>query len=330
MTPVDKGRFCGSCQKQVIDFTSMSDEQLAMFFKKPIQGLSKNGSVCGRFMQDQLNRRIAIPKKRIPWVKYFFQFALPAFLLSSKAVAQGKVRTLKGDTVMISKPEIEEIIEKKVSIENEKKIVGKVVDENDMGIPYASVFVKGTTIGLATDSAGNFSLKYSNKEESIILVSSCVGFQNTETIVSLNKTEHPIIISLAYGNALAGVVIFGYPPEIPEELIFAGGITVGRELNIMDTICKKIFPSKQSLKLYPNPIRREGSLTIEMDKHKTGTYLFQLAALNGQIVYNKGIWIDESDRLVTINIPPVSGGTYLVSMTNKKSGKSNTEKIIVE
>src|SRR6185436_3832810 len=83
MTPVEKGRFCGSCQKQVVDFSTMSDRQVAEFFKKP-----STGSVCGRFMSDQLGRIIEIPKKRIPWLKYFFQFAVPAFLVSLKSSAQ--------------------------------------------------------------------------------------------------------------------------------------------------------------------------------------------------------------------------------------------------
>jgi hypothetical protein len=91
MNKAEQGRFCTSCQKQVVDFTSMSDSQLAAFFKKPIQSLSKDGSVCGRFFQDQLDRNVEIPRKRIPWVKYFFQFALPAFLMSAKAAAQGNV-----------------------------------------------------------------------------------------------------------------------------------------------------------------------------------------------------------------------------------------------
>ena len=76
MTPVDKGKFCGSCQKQVVDFSNMSDREVAVFFKKP-----STGSVCGRFMTDQLERDLEIPKKRIPWLKYFFQFVIPAFLV---------------------------------------------------------------------------------------------------------------------------------------------------------------------------------------------------------------------------------------------------------
>lgn len=61
MTPVEQGRFCDSCQKQVMDFTAMSDAQLAAFFKKP-----STGPVCGRFMADQLNKEIAVPAKRMP------------------------------------------------------------------------------------------------------------------------------------------------------------------------------------------------------------------------------------------------------------------------
>ncbi|MBK6827830.1 MAG: carboxypeptidase-like regulatory domain-containing protein [Chitinophagaceae bacterium] len=96
MTPVEKGKFCGSCQKQVIDFTTMSDRELAQFFKKP-----STGSVCGRFMTDQLERDFEIPKKRIPWLRYFFTMAIPAFFLSLKSGAaktQGQIRVKSSGT----------------------------------------------------------------------------------------------------------------------------------------------------------------------------------------------------------------------------------------
>lgn len=104
MMPDAKGKFCSSCQKQVVDFSSMSDRQIAEFFKKP-----STGSVCGRFMSDQLDRPIDIPKKRIPWFKYFFQIALPAFVLSLKASAnktQGQVRVKTEQTDTTRKPDI--------------------------------------------------------------------------------------------------------------------------------------------------------------------------------------------------------------------------------
>jgi hypothetical protein len=95
MTRAESGRFCASCCKQVIDFTHMSDSQLAAFFRK-----SPGSSLCGRVSDDQLNRDIEIPGKRIPLVKYFFQFALPAFLISMRVTAQGNVKLVKQHTIV--------------------------------------------------------------------------------------------------------------------------------------------------------------------------------------------------------------------------------------
>src|SRR4030095_8181711 len=123
MTPVDKGRYCTSCQKQVIDFTNMSDQQLIAYFKK-----RKDDAVCGRFMNDQLQRDIVVPKKRIPWVKYFFQFALPALLTSSKAASQGLVKMKTGTPVIVASNnsvELKDVCARK----SEKEVRGKIVDE---------------------------------------------------------------------------------------------------------------------------------------------------------------------------------------------------------
>jgi hypothetical protein len=82
MTPKAQGRHCNACQKTVVDFTTMTDTQLAHFFN------TKPENVCGRFYDDQLDKQIAIPKKALPWLKYFFTISLPAFLFSQKALSQ--------------------------------------------------------------------------------------------------------------------------------------------------------------------------------------------------------------------------------------------------
>lgn len=82
MLPEEKGRFCLPCQKKVVDFTSMSDIELTQFFQQA------KGSTCGLFTTSQLNRDIVISRNQLPWIKYFFQATLPAFLLSLKASAQ--------------------------------------------------------------------------------------------------------------------------------------------------------------------------------------------------------------------------------------------------
>jgi Secretion system C-terminal sorting domain len=84
MTHEEQGRHCNACQKTVVDFTAMTDTQLAHFFKK------KTDNVCGRFYNDQLDKQIALPKRELPWLKYFFTITLPAFLFSQKSWGQKK------------------------------------------------------------------------------------------------------------------------------------------------------------------------------------------------------------------------------------------------
>src|SRR4051812_42826979 len=58
LIPQVEGRFCGSCQKTVIDFTSMTDEELLNYFQH------QQGSICGRFNPFQTDRVIAPSSKR--------------------------------------------------------------------------------------------------------------------------------------------------------------------------------------------------------------------------------------------------------------------------
>ncbi len=49
MTPNEKGRFCDSCSKSVIDFTKMTTEEITQALRE------SKGSICGRTNQRQLN-----------------------------------------------------------------------------------------------------------------------------------------------------------------------------------------------------------------------------------------------------------------------------------
>ncbi len=52
MTPSEKGRFCNSCKKVVIDFTKMSSPQIHEFIEKKQK---QNQKVCGHFKKTQLD-----------------------------------------------------------------------------------------------------------------------------------------------------------------------------------------------------------------------------------------------------------------------------------
>lgn len=65
MTPEAKGRFCGSCQKIVVDFTGMSDEQVKNYLLD-----QKNKNTCGRFYATQIGRPLENKSIQIDLVWY--------------------------------------------------------------------------------------------------------------------------------------------------------------------------------------------------------------------------------------------------------------------
>ena len=332
MTPAEKGRFCGSCQKQVVDFTGMRDEQVIAFFRR-----ETTGSVCGRFMEDQLSRDIEIPKKRIPWLKYFFQFALPAFIMTSKVYAQGKVKVIKGNAIPVILSRVDDVkdISKTKLSERSKIIRGKVVNETNEGIPYVSVSIKGTTSVTVADSSGFFEVKYRGEQDEIILASSCLGFQSMEAPVDIRNNEKPITISMQKNVILLnGVTVQTLQGTLGGvRVVLGGAVSVkkcSRKINVKDTLANVLFPSKPIANVYPNPLKSNSTVNIKLGKHKQGMYSIELINLAGQLLLSERQWIDTSTDLINFHVPAVAAGSYLIKLTDSKSTKIVTEKIVVE
>jgi hypothetical protein len=93
MTPNTLGKFCGSCEKTVIDFTKMTDDEVKNFFIN-----KKEEKICGRFLNTQLQRvTIELPHQILympmPSWKKFLAAALLVFsttLFSCDTVIMGK------------------------------------------------------------------------------------------------------------------------------------------------------------------------------------------------------------------------------------------------
>jgi hypothetical protein len=58
MQPAEKGRYCSSCEKVVVDFTRMTDGELLRYMQ------SATASVCGRMTESQLSRAMHLPVER--------------------------------------------------------------------------------------------------------------------------------------------------------------------------------------------------------------------------------------------------------------------------
>jgi hypothetical protein len=89
MTQTEKGKFCGVCTKEVIDFTTKTDEYL-------VKTLTNTKNTCGRFKKTQLNRVVKMERKSgLKLAPYAASLLLPLSLLNTTNV--GSVNTVKDE-----------------------------------------------------------------------------------------------------------------------------------------------------------------------------------------------------------------------------------------
>lgn len=312
MTPVDKGRFCDSCQKAVHDFTGMSDAQLIAFFKKP-----STGSVCGRFLGDQLNRDFEIPRKRLPWLKYLFRIVIPAFLFSAKAKGQGEAVRIKGDTVLLAPNTglvAYKVFEAPAKIDT-NRIAGKVISIDGKPIPYATITIKGTKRGVMANEMGEFNLRIFENCQQVTLNISCVGFETQDIVVNCKALNEVVVVFR----------------EVWMGQVYSTGLVV-RKKKPAPPLLQRIFKDTafNFFKIYPNPVVSGSSVKIELKKQELGVYNVELVNQGGQIVYSRFLNFKSKRDAPSVDIPAIIAGSYILQLTNKKTGKKHGEKIIIQ
>ena len=193
MTVTEKGKFCKSCSKEVVDFTNLSNSAITKI-------VSKNKNICGRFKNNQLNTALEVIQKN-----NVSKVAAGLALISTIAGSEPVFAQSKNEIVEVLNVSLEKVFVENDSIEKEVIIKGKVKDSLDV-LPGANIVLKGTGIGTQTDFDGNFSIKIPNKKaKSTILVISYLGYETQEIdVLSIKK---PLIIELKENNELLGEVV---------------------------------------------------------------------------------------------------------------------------
>jgi len=302
----------------------MSDSQLVAFFKRP-----SGGSVCGRFAPDQLERDILIPGKRIPWMKYFFQIVIPAFLFSQKTKAQGEVRILKGDTVLVQ-PEKQKDLQRVCVLQPGEKslklLTGKIIDEDGNGVPYASVMIKGTKNGTICDNNGAFKIGGLKNSGTITLISSCVGFSSIEKVVNI-CTDSNLEINMVSEKKTNGEVVLVCSSGLRGRVMMGAMTTVTRT-TIFQKV-KEVFV-KDSIKIYPNPVKKGEVINIKWDKRTAGEYKFEIYNLQGQLLQTELLKNESEYFNYSFRLRALPAGIYFLKAINKKTNKVFSEKIMVQ
>jgi hypothetical protein len=108
MSPREQGAFCNSCSKIVIDFTTLSDEDVKNYFFQ-----NREQKTCGRFRNDQLtdtnNPLPHLLAEAIPFWKKFLAIVLilfGSFLSGCERPLKGKVAVSTKETTAEQSEEI--------------------------------------------------------------------------------------------------------------------------------------------------------------------------------------------------------------------------------
>ena len=97
----------------------------------------------------------------------------------------------------------------------DRSVTGRVVDENNEGLPGVSIVLKGTAKGTTTDTDGQFQVNVPDSGQSI-LVFSFLGYTSQE--IALNNQSQINVVLKTDTKALNEVVVVGYGTQRKKDL----------------------------------------------------------------------------------------------------------------
>jgi hypothetical protein len=174
MTPVDElRRHCATCEKNITDFTHMSDAEMGRVLRE------NGGNLCGQFRKDQLDRplRLEGPRRR-NGIRALA--ASVSMLLSVPVVAQEVVPERIEQVPATNKHQ--------APSSGGITLKGRVTDSDEEPLIGVSILIKGTRSGTVTDIDGLFSLKVPDNGP-VTLEFSYTGFVTLEKTYELEALQ---------------------------------------------------------------------------------------------------------------------------------------------
>jgi hypothetical protein len=333
MTQQEQGRFCGSCQKTVVDFSVMTDKEILDYFSKTSQ------HVCGRFTNDQLNKELQVTDKKKRFSLVYIWNIILATLLITEANAQVKPKPKKPVKVTVQERRTMGIIayipDEPVETVIPVTMSGTIVDaQNNQPVVGASISIKGASGGTMADTSGIFRLKV-EKKDPLVLVISAIGYETqTRVLDDLTNWQKIQVYLKPATSELKEVVVTGYDGYTKGRLVM-GGVRHIKEAKL-DTIKRFInnwmpVALKKDVKIFPNPIVRGNSIQVKLALPQAGGYKLELLNAAGQVMMVQPLLMQTKEQQIDLNTQTNwSAGIYWVRITSPDTKNVFQAKVLVK
>lgn len=200
MSPSKKGKFCQKCQKNVIDFTTMRDDEIVSTIE------NSTGPICGKLLPHQMEQTYNLQYKKS-------HLLYPSILMSLLAL-QSAQDAQAGNSVEPSptKQALSIVNHKSQSHTDTLKISGHVEDTSGQALPYVNVYLEGSKVGSTSDFDGNFSFSIPDSlfKKQYTLKVKFIGYETIEHQVSHNELpiKKNFVLTESSNNAIRiGMVV---------------------------------------------------------------------------------------------------------------------------
>ncbi|WP_276486087.1 T9SS type A sorting domain-containing protein [Paraflavitalea pollutisoli] len=332
MVPQDRGRHCSSCQKIVVDFTNMSDQEVLTYMQQA------TSSVCGRFHNHQLNKSYRTEKP-----KRSFAFAYGWSVLAGALLLSGQPASAQSGDYMLG-----EVMPTTIKADKPFWSISHAINKpslQEMALRYAAKqppveVLIGTTGVVMTEYAvtGGISIvAYQGIPESCVvgkpalevvdtirqfLVTDTAGTINTDSLI-VRDIELEEVVS--EHNSAAVLV---------DDASWVGEVAVVVEESPVELAKKTIsgwLPGNKSITLYPNPVAGGGTVTVSLKLKQRGQYKLELLDAAGRQVHVQALQVVQSPQALTLVTRSFwSHGVYWMRITSQHEKEVYQSKLVIQ
>lgn len=202
MAPTERGRFCSACQRNLVDFTAMNDEELMQFF------LHHRDKVCGRFSETQLDRTIEQRENSLHFLPGRYTKRIAAMTIFMQTLVHNAYAQVnKHKTEVVARNH-------KANSKVSRALKGIVQDyHNKKPVSNVVVYILGTDIRCKADIHGRFRLPLTDSMHGPITI---VAEYVPDTVAVHGTIILPVYVNL--DSLKEEIYVYRYPDEQLEKV----------------------------------------------------------------------------------------------------------------